>query len=246
MSFAKIFFKGELKDFFSSDNLEKGCFYSLNRKASVKDIIEALGPPHTEVGKIVIDSQEVGFDHVVQAGENIWVWPIVPPVDVTQKSTLREHTLDKIRFVVDVNVGKVAKLLRMLGFDTAYDWRWTDQYIADLAEKEDRIVLSKDKGLLKRNQVVWGRLIRAEKPWPQLVEVLNFFGLKRPFALFSRCLVCNTTLKPVDKEKIIHRLEPKTKKYFHRFYICPECDRIYWQGSHQEKMLAWLQRLGLD
>jgi len=245
MPHVELFFLGELKDFFSTDNLEKGLSYSLERKASVKDVIEALGPPHTEIGAIEASGRTVGFDYIVRPGDRITVRPPSLPIDVRQSSLLRPETLSETRFIVDVNVGRLAMLLRMLGLDAAYEWQWRDRVIAEMAKREGRIVLTKDTGLLKRNKVVWGRFLRADDPDGQLLETSRVFGLSPPFAIMSRCLRCNVLLQPVAKEAILHRLEPKTKKYFHDFSICPGCGRIYWAGSHHEKMRERLKRLGL-
>jgi hypothetical protein len=231
-------FHGDLKHFLSPDKDDGLVQIQLERRTSVKDLIEACGPPHTEVGALRIHDRFADFAHIVSPGESIVVEPHRPPVDPFQSSLLRPIPFKAYRFVVDVNVGKLAPLQRMLGFDTAYDWTWRDTDIAELAAREDRIVLSRDQGLLKRRKIVWARFIRAQSPEDQLPEVLDFFGLKGPFALFSRCLRCNVPLEEVDKASIIHRLEPKTKRYFHHFRICPSCRKIFWRGSHHEKMVA--------
>jgi len=98
--------------------------------------------------------------------------------------------------------------------------------------------------LLKRRQVAFGRYVRAVRPDDQLAEVLAFFGVDRPVAPFSRCLRCNVLLEPVAKVSINHRLEPKTRLYFDRFKICPACKRIFWQGSHHQRMVARLHQAG--
>jgi uncharacterized protein with PIN domain len=245
MSSIVLYFFGELKDFFSTDNLEQGISYSLERKASVKDVIESLGPPHTEIGSIEASGRQVDFGYIVRSGDEIRAHPFALPIDVHTPSTLRPEPLDDLRFVVDVNVGRLAMLLRLLGLDTAYQWTWRDADIAEVAARERRIVLTRDKGLLKRSKVTWGRRLRAEDPDEQLLETARVFGLTPPFNLMSRCLRCNTPLEPVDKQDILHRLEPKTKKFFHSFSICPDCQRIYWSGSHFQQMQARLERLGL-
>ncbi len=245
MSHCSLHFFGELQDFLTPDKERLARSYPLERRASVKDAIEALGPPHPEVGSIERNGNRLGFDHILEPGEELFIYPHQKPIQVTQKSLLCPKPLPEVRFVVDVNVGKLARLLRMLGVDAAYHWTWRDGDIAHLSESQGRIVLSKDIGLLKRKLVTWGRYLRSESPEDQLLEVIRVFGLERPFALFSRCLDCNRKLEPVDKEAILHRLEPKTKKYFQTFRRCPECFRIYWPGSHQEKMQQWLRRLDL-
>ncbi len=238
-----IAFQGELKHFAASDKDTGQIQVQLERRTSVKDLIEACGPPHTEIGGLSINDRPADFTRIVSPGDVIVAEPHLPPVDPFQPSLLRPAALKDIRFVVDVNVGKLAPMLRMLGFDTAYHWTWRDRAIAELADKEGRIVLSRDIGLLKRKRIVWARLIRGRRPEEQLPEVLDFFGLRGPFSLFSRCLRCNIPLEAVDKSEIIHRLEPKTKRFFHHFRICPSCQRLFWRGSHHEKMIKGIESI---
>jgi uncharacterized protein with PIN domain len=227
---------------FKNDPIE----YELNRRASIKDIVESIGIPHTEIGSIRVKSQLMAFGFIPKPGQKIHVAEIDAPFDVTQPSLLRPDPIQAVRFIVDVNVGRLAALLRLAGFDTTYENGMDDAQIAALADTEKRIVLTRDRALLKRNQVLFGRLVRAVKPDEQLVEALHFFGLSGPFRLFSRCLLCNRPLEPVEKTAIVHRLEPKTKKYFDTFKTCPDCDRIYWRGSHYDAMAAKLKRSGLS
>jgi len=219
--------------------------YPLKRRASLKDIVESLGIPHTEIGAIQADGREADFGFIPEPGQTIQVSAAAVPFDVTRPSLLRPEPLPAVRFVVDVNVGRLAALLRLTGFDAAYENKLEDGQIAALAHREKRIVLSKDRALLKRSKIVFGRLVRAVRPDDQLRETLHFFGLAGPYELFTRCLLCNRVLEPVAKTDILHRLEPKTKKYFHTFKICPACDRIYWRGSHCDAMAAKLAQSGL-
>ena len=241
MSLCTLYFQGGLNYFLANDKPDGRIGYPLKRRASVKDLIESLGPPHTEIGEIRANGHKVGFDFIVSGGDVLMIKPLVPPVDPRRSTLLRPEPVPCFQFVVDVNVGKIAMLLRSLGFDTAYHWTWRDHRIAALAHAEQRIVLTRDIGLLKRKTVTWGLFVRAEEPDAQLREVLHFFGLHPPFDLFSRCLRCNSLLRKVDKQAIIHRLEPKTRKYFQEFSLCPDCRRIYWAGSHQEKLLRRIE-----
>lgn len=206
------------------------------RVASIKDVVESFGLPHTEVGRFEIRGVEVDFSFQVEDGQEIAVWPIPVPWDVLTPSLLRPLPLPEITFVVDVNVGKLARLLRMAGFDVAYDRRWDDAELASVAEHEKRILLSKDRGLLTRKKVVFGRYIRAGQPEKQLQEVVDLLDLSNEIAPFTRCMECNGSLQPVAKEEIIQRLQPLTKKYYSSFSICSNCRKIYWPGSHLEKM----------
>jgi hypothetical protein len=215
----------------------------LDRRTSVKDAIEALGVPHTEVYGLSADDEPIEFDHILLPGQRVRVKPGEPPVDVTRSSRFRRG-LDGPRFLVDVNVGKLATLLRVVGLDTAYRPEWDDAEIAERAEAEGRVVLSKDTGLLKRARIEWGRLIRSEHPDEQLREVLSFFAIPEVKSM-SRCLRCNVPLEPVDKADVLHLLEPKTRKYFEEFWRCPACGRVYWAGSHVERIGERLESLGI-
>jgi uncharacterized protein len=248
---ARLVFHDGLKDFLAASNEAASpgpieISYPVTRRASVKDVIEALGPPHTEVGSILVDGEDTGFHHILEPGQEVHVHPIPHPFDVLSPTPLRPDPLHRIAFAVDANVGKLARLLRLLGFDATADRGWNDSDLADIADTttgEGRIVLSKDRGLLKRSKIVFARYIRAIHPEDQLIEVLSFFALAPPYKPFSRCLLCNEPLTPIAKATILHRLEPLTIKYFHTFHTCPSCNRIYWPGSHHDRLLERLERM---
>ncbi|BBD09466.1 Mut7-C RNAse domain-containing protein [Desulfovibrio ferrophilus] len=220
--------------------------YPVTRSASLKDAIEALGIPHTEVGCITVDGLAMGFDEPLLPGLTVGVYPVNAPTDVTLAHPLRPKPLADVSFAVDACVGKLATLLRLLGLDTAYEQDWDDDELVELASEQGRIVLTRDKALLKRSAVSHGRLVRAQEPTEQLLEVLTHFGLKGPFTPFVRCLRCNDLLEPVSKAEILHLLEPLTRKHYHEFHRCRSCGRIYWPGSHHEAMREWLNSVGLD
>ncbi len=225
-------------------NREKGIIslnYPLSRRASIKDIVESLGVPHTEVGLLSMGKRKIDFVYIPRGGERIEVYP--HPIPYSFHNYLFNENPAEVKFVADVNIGKLARLLRMLGFDCAYNWRWDDDKISKIACQEKRIVLTRDIDLLKRKNIVWGRFVRAIDPREQLIEIMRCFGLAPPFNFFSRCLECNTPLIPVEKKDILYRLEPKTKKYYNVFSLCPVCNKIYWRGSHFEKMRDYLKRI---
>jgi len=211
-------------------------FYPLDRRASIKDIVESLGIPHTEIGSITHESKEFSFAHIPEAGETLEVYSCPVGFDVTLPTLLRPDPFAEPVFMVDINVGKLARLLRMAGIDTWYDPELAEAELARQAAAHDRILLSRNRDLLRRKIITWGHLVRAGQPEEQLLEVISLYGLQERLAPFSRCLECNTLLLPVEKSTILHRLEPLTKKYYQRFKRCPDCDRIYWQGSHHQHM----------
>jgi len=241
---AVLAFHGGLKDFLPSVNRADGVVvYPVTRRASVKDVIEALGPPHACVGGLLVDGLPADFGHLLQPGELVAVHPLERPRRVLEPTPLRPEPLQALRFAADANVGRLAQLLRLLGFDTAWDRNLDDAALAELAASQGRVVLSKDRGLLKRSKVVYAHLVRNEDPEEQLLEVLRAFGLRPPYAAFSRCARCNAVLEPVAKEAVLHRLEPKTKRYFNEFKLCAFCDRIYWAGSHHDMFHRRLEDL---
>jgi uncharacterized protein with PIN domain len=241
----RLFFSEHLRDLLRGRDHKGMVVVPLTRKASVKDIVEALGVPHTEVEEISTDGRSVGFDFIPDRGLEITVAGNSTPTSPLVATLLRPEPLSEIRFIVDVNVGKLASLLRLIGFDTRYDRKMDDAEIATLARDEKRIVLTRDRALLKRGRVTFGHLVRAVRPMDQLAEILRHYGLEGPFHYFSRCTVCNSRLLPVDKTDIFHRLEPKTKRYYHTFSRCPGCRRIYWHGSHCAALCNRLRQAGL-
>lgn len=247
---ATLFFHGTLADLLSRDDPGPDArgvvIFPVTRRASIKDVIEALGPPHTEIGSIEADGREIGFGQLFEPGAQVDVWPLAPPFDVLRPSLLRPEPLPRIAFAVDANAGRLATLLRTLGFDTAYDRTLDDAPLAELAAREGRIVLSKDRSLLKRSLVVFGCLIRADDPHQQLRAVLRLFGLHPPYHLFSRCLLCNAALERVPKAEIMHRLLPLTRRHYSDFHRCPRCDKIYWPGSHHDRLLERMEEICRD
>jgi uncharacterized protein len=215
---------------------QAGQVQSRYRGASVKDMIEALGVPHPEVGAIVSAGIEIDFSHLPQDEEKIEVYPLVQPFDVTKATLLRPLPLQSTRFIADINVAKLGRLLRMLGFDTLVPEGHEDAELAAAAAAGGRILLTRDQRLLKRNLVVFGHLVRASYPRDQLCEVAALYGLGGQLEPFSRCMRCNSRLRPVAKEAVLPRLEPLTRKYYAEFKCCPRCEKVYWAGSHRDKM----------
>jgi len=256
MSDLALTFHPDFYFFLSRDLQKKNPLYSPHRGASVKDIIESFGVPHTEVGRILVCSginlkgmgenngASVDFAYIPRAGDLISIYPPSLPVNITRPTVLRPQPFKTLKFVADVNVGGLSRLLLTLGFDTRYDATFSDEQVADIAVHEQRVVLTRDTGLLKRKKVCFARRVREELPEAQLKEVLTFFGLDRgPFLFLSRCLACNVSLIPVEKKRIEHRLLPLTRKYYHDFKKCPQCGGIFWKGSHADKMAQEMKRL---
>lgn len=233
----------ELNDFLPQQNRKKEFEYRFSGSPSIKDAIEAIGVPHTEVEIIVVDQESVGFDYHLNDGDRVSVYPVFESIDVSPLLRLRKDPLRRIRFVADIHLGKLSRLLRMLGFDTAYRRDFTGNDIIELAIDERRIVLTRDRGLLKNNDVSHGYCVRAEDPLRQAREIVRRFDLSSSVKPFQRCMVCNGSLAFVKKADIVDRLPPNTIRYFDEFFQCEMCGKVYWKGSHFERMKKSVQEI---
>ncbi len=224
-----------------------GFTVELKKARSVKDLIESIGVPHTEVDLILVNGKSVDFNYQVQAGDHISVYPTVESLDISPlRSSLRHcqpKPLDQPVFILDVHLGRLAAYLRMLGFDTLYRNDYDDAELANISAGENRILLTCDRRLLMRKQVSYGYFVRARQPQQQILEILQRFDLYDKQKPFTRCMFCNGKTRPVNKQQIESRLLPKTKKYFDKFYQCESCDKIYWQGSHYLKMQEMINKI---
>lgn len=236
-------FYAELNDFLDPEKRQKEFLYRFNGSPAVKDAIEALGVPHPEVDVILANGSSVGFDYLLQVSDRVSVYPVFESLDISPLIRLRERPLRKTAFILDVHLGKLARLFRMLGFDTLYRNDYDDPEIIRVALKKRRIILTRDRGLLKNSLVTHGYWIRAQEPMEQAREVLERFDLFSQIRPFKRCLACNGEIKKVPKEKVLDRLPPKTKTSYDDFRICSGCGKIYWQGSHYRAMMNVIDRL---
>ncbi|MGM0602954.1 MAG: Mut7-C RNAse domain-containing protein [Bacillota bacterium] len=241
----KVYFRfyGELNDFFKKNPEQKIRTYSFRGRQTVKDCAESMGVPHTEIAAVMQNSRPSDFSALVKNNDYLSVFPAMGIFNVPQEMQLREPYRGEYKFILDSHLGKLARYLRMLGFDTLYKIDYQDSELAEISVRENRILLTRDLGLLKRAKIIYGFFIRDDEPALQLKAVLKRYKLKNKISTFGRCMECNTELIPVDKEKIMDRLEPKTKKYFHKFYLCPDCSKIYWQGSHFAEMNNFINEI---
>ncbi len=243
MSKVKFRFYAELNDFLPTNNRQVLFDHEFRGRASVKHLIESLGVPHIEVDLILINGLSVDFSYIVEAGDHISVFPVFESIDISPVGRLRPYPLRESKFVLDIHLGQLATYLRLIGFDTLYRNDYQDANLAKISREEKRILLTKDRGLLKRNSVTHGYCIRESDPELQLKEVIRRFDLRSSLAPFSRCLRCNGSIIPVDKATILHRLEENTRRIFDDFTTCDACNQLYWRGSHYEQMEHFLERI---
>ncbi|MBA7577999.1 hypothetical protein ES708_19855 [subsurface metagenome] len=238
MSEKKVWFRfyEELNDFLPKNRKKVRFQIECEQKQSVKDAIESLGIPHTEIDLILVNGQSVSFDYHILPDDNISVYPVFESLDISRVTRLRNKPLRIPSFILDVHLGKLAKYLRMTGFDTLYENRLDDNEIVEIALREKRIILTRDIGLLKHKVVTHGYWIRSQKPVEQFTETARRFDLFSKFKPFRRCTVCNGLVKKTRKQSVIHQLKPRTKIYFDEFFKCSSCGKVYWKGSHFERM----------
>jgi len=239
-------FYEELNDFLPPERKKTPFTYSFEGRPSVKDAIEAIGVPHTEVDLILVNGEPVTFGRNLEDGDVVSVYPVFESLDISSVARLRGKPLREPRFILDVHLGKLAKYLRMLGFDTLYENDYDDPEIIERAKTDGRIILTRDLGILKNSAVTRGYWLRSKDSREQLKEVMARFNLRGAVSPFTRCMECNGTMEKVDKSSIEERLEPKTKRYFDEFFRCSSCGKIYWKGSHFERMKKLVKELTED
>ncbi len=232
MPHATFRFYAELNDFLPPARRRMEFAHAFHEPVSIKDVIESLGVPHTEVDLILINGSPVDFGHPVRDGDGISVYPVFESLDIHPLLRLRPEPLRRPAFVLDGHLGRLAAYLRLLGFDTLYRNDFDDGEIARISAGEQRILLTRDRGLLKRSVVTRGYCLRAVLPREQIREVVARFDLAQSAVPFRRCLACNALLQPVEKQAILERLPAGTREGCDEFHQCQGCGKIYWPGSH--------------
>jgi uncharacterized protein with PIN domain len=237
-------FYAELNDFLPSEMRMVAFEHRFIDFGPVKDMIESLGVPHTEIDLILANGHPVDFSHIVRDGDRISVYPVFEALDITPLVRLRPQPLRESRFVLDTHLGRLAGYLRMAGFDSLYRNDYGDEELARISRVERRILLTRDVGLLKRGAVTHGYYVRETAIRRQFAEVMrrfDLFSLARPF---TRCLRCNTLLAPVAKAEVAGRIPPRAAELYDEFKHCPNCGRVYWKGGHYRRMREFLLAAG--
>ena len=240
---AQFRFYEELNDFLPDRRKKIRFIYEFKGNPSVKDAVEALGVPHTEVDLILVNGRSVEFCYLLQNGDDVAVYPVFEGLDISPINRLRPEPLRNPAFVLDTQLGKLARHMRMIGLDTLYQNDYQDQEIIQISRKENRIILTRDVSLLKNKSVTRGIWIRSTKSREQLREVIQRLDLKSQIQPFQRCLECNGGIVSIEKDLVIERIPPRTVQYFNDFFQCLDCGKIYWKGSHFQKMQNWIKEL---
>jgi uncharacterized protein with PIN domain len=229
---ASFRFHGELNYFLPFPNRDIEFKQEAGTTDTLKHVIESLGVPHTEIGLVTVNGVPRRLSDRLTTGDSVHVLPHSLPVH-----------LDDPRFVLDGHLGRLAAYLRMLGFDTWYERSAEDEQLAAISHEEHRVLLTRDVGLLKRREIERGYSVRAHKPHDQLREITTRFALQRHLQPFVRCMACNGSLSCVTKDQVAEVLPPHTRETKNEFSRCNQCLKVYWRGTHYERMLGWINDL---
>jgi uncharacterized protein len=231
---AQVRFYAELNDFLCQGDRQQTLPYRFNGVPPVKDAIEAVGVPHVEVDLILVNGESVGLTHPLHDRDRVAVYPVFESLDITALTRLRETPLRRTAFLVDGHLGKLVRLLRLLGFDTLQPDTASDAILASLAVKSGRILLTRDRGLLKRRILTHGYWVRSTSPLEQVREVVRRFDLGACVHPFTRCLVCNGPLAPGDKAQVVAAIAARQDAT----QRCENCGKFYWWGTHAPQLAA--------
>ena len=232
----EIRFYAELNDFLPAARRQHPFTHSFHGNPSVKDTIEAIGVPHTEVDVILVDDRSVDFTHLLRGGERVAVYPTFERYDVSPLTRLRPKPLRVSRFVVDVHLGALARNLRLLGFDTTWGTDLTDEKIIEISRNEQRIILTRDKGILKNGRVTHGYWVRNTDQERQLEEVIRAIDLGGDIKPYIRCMECNGELQAVKRAEVVRAVPLQVFLVYREFKKCLSCGRVYWKGSHLKRL----------
>ncbi|MBW2201021.1 MAG: Mut7-C ubiquitin/RNAse domain-containing protein [Deltaproteobacteria bacterium] len=236
-------FYEELNDFLPEHRQKIDFKADFTDKRSIKDMIEALGVPHTEIDLILANGKSVDFTYILQDEDRVSVYPVFESLNIENVTRLRKIPLRRTKFIADINLGDIVKFMRVLGFDVYFDPTVSIQKIIEISQKESRIILTKSKKLLKFKKVTHGIFIRPGTTEKQIKRILDYLDITDRIRPFSRCLLCNNLLESVPKEKIIDRIPPKTRHFCDEYTHCKFCGKIFWKGAHFIRMKKVIEQI---
>jgi uncharacterized protein with PIN domain len=237
-----LHFDPELDFFLSPEMRGRPQKVTSGHATTIKDIVESCGVPHTEIGDLIVgDTLHAGFSTRISDGDCIRVLSVTSAAK--GKCGLQPLPSEPIRFAADIHLGKLARRLRLLGFDTAWFIGKEDSELLDIMERDGRILLTRDRRLLMNNRVVHGCCIRSDHVLEQARQVVDRYGLAASARPFSRCPACNGLLESCRKESVAESLPPKTRRYYETFRVCSSCGKIYWEGAHMARLREFVSEV---
>jgi len=233
----------ELNDFLPREHRQKQFVYPMKTPVTLREAIESLGIPFSEVDLVLVNDQPAPLNRVLHEHDLVSLYPTFETLDISELKNGHGPALRTSRFVLDAHLGKLAKYLRMLGFDSMYRNDFGDDEIIDLSLREKRIILTRDKLLLQSRRVTHGYYVRSTEKHQQLREVVKKFDLYSQFRSFTRCMTCNAELVPVNMEEIGHLVPQDIRQLYSEFFFCQHCVKVFWKGSHFKRMESYIRDL---
>lgn len=244
MSQATFRFYEELNDFLPEENRKRDFEVPFSPTCRTGDVIASLGIPHEQIDLILVDGISVPLDHLLEGGERVSVYPVFESFDIRAVKYPGTSPLRHLTFVADGHLGKLARYMRLLGFDTLFDQSLDTHGLIETAVKEGRVFLTRSRRLLTDGRLIRTILVPGEDLKTQLTSVIQRLDLYEDMQAFSRCMICNARVKRVSKESVAHRLPPKVRLKQKTYFLCPSCNRIYWKGTHFKRMLRFVRQFG--
>ena len=236
-------FYEELNDFLPRHRRKTDFEADFKGRRSIKDMIESLGVPHTEVDLILINGKSVDFTYILMDRDRVSVYPVFETFNIEHVTRLRGTPLRGTRFIADTNLGNIAKYMRVLGLDVSYDPSLSAHRIIEISKKEQRIILTRSTKLLKFKDVTHGVFLRPGTMEEQIRGVIETLDIKDSLKPFSRCLLCNSLLESIPKEKVFDKIPPKVRGLYNEYTRCNLCGKIYWKGTHYHRMKKWMNSI---
>lgn len=238
-----IRFYAELNDALPPEMRFRDNDLDIKQGQTVSDVLKQHNINISQVEIIMVNGDSKDESYLLQNNDRISVFPMFETLNVSSLLKLRDETLRDVRFVCDVHFGKLARYLRLLGFDTLYRSDFKDTELVSVSLNEKRVLLSMDKELIGTSSLTHALLIRERKIEKQLMMVMERFDLFALALPFTRCMVCNKVLEVKNKEEVLHLLPPKSGQYYNEFLYCSGCQRYYWKGSHYKKMREFVSAI---
>jgi len=243
MGIAIVRFYEELNDYLPKIYHKKEINYTFNSGSDIKEMINFFNIPPEKIDFIIVNGNSQGYDYVLKDLDFVSIYPAFESFDISEVQPLHKKPLRNLIFICDSHLGKLCKYMRMLGFDTLYFNNISKSKIIDISIKEKRIIVTRNYKLIKDCNVSHIVLIKSDNAKEQILEIISKLDLSESIEPFTRCLKCNEIIESIEKQDIYNLLPEKTKKYFDHFYICKNCNKIYWEGSHYENMLKFINSI---
>jgi len=236
----------ELNEFLAPGERQRDREVALAGPTTLGVLLDRVGIPAAAVEVALVDGASCGLDHPLGGGERVSLYPVFEALDPTPMLRLREAPLRRVRFVADAHLGRLARYLRLLGFDTLYENDLGDPELAAIAKREGRILLSRDRALLDGPGLTHGLWVPSTRPREQVAQVVERLDLYRLLRPFTRCTICNGLLAEVEKAEIAGELPERVLRVFDAFWRCQGCGRLYWQGSHYQRLQALVEQIAAE